>query len=78
MTIEDDIQAEAKALAREQGLNPDEIIEGGECAPVIDDRGDGVPLISMHHPLRARWTEFEDEARRRVEARRDGQGRTQA
>jgi hypothetical protein len=68
--IEDDIQAEAKALAREKGLNPDEIIEGGECEPVISDRGDGVPLVSMHHPLRARWTQFEAEARRRVEARR--------
>jgi hypothetical protein len=76
--IEDEIQAEAKALAREKGLNPDEIIEGGECEPVVDDRGDGVPLISMHHPLRARWMEFEEEARRRVEARRQGEGEAQA
>lgn len=72
--IEDDILTEAKALAREKGLNPDEIVEGGECEPVVDDRGDGTPLISMHHPLRARWMEFEDEARRRVEARQQGQG----
>jgi len=71
--IEDDILNEAKALAREQGLNPDEIIEGGECQPVVNDRGDGVPLISMHHPLRARWTQFEEEARRRVEQRRQAQ-----
>lgn len=71
--IEDDIQAEAKSLAREQGFNPDEIIEGSECEPVFQDRGDGVPLISMHHPLRARWMEFEAEARRRVEARLQGQ-----
>lgn len=68
--FEDEVLAEAKSLAREQGLNPDEIVEGGECEPVIDDRGDGVPLISMHHPLRARWMQFEGEARRRVEARR--------
>jgi hypothetical protein len=67
--IEDDIQAQAKALARERGFNPDEIVEGGECEPVVDDRGDGVPLISMHHPLRVRWMQFEAEARRRVEAR---------
>jgi hypothetical protein len=72
--IEDDIQAEARALAREQGLNPDEIVEGGECEAVVDDRGDGVPVISMHHPLRARWTEFEAEARRRVQARRAEKG----
>jgi hypothetical protein len=71
---EDEIQAEAKALAREKGLNPDEIVEGGECEPVIDDRGDGVPFISMHHPLRARWMEFEAEARRRVLARKTGAG----
>ena len=71
--IEDEIQEEAKAVAREKGLNPDEIIQGGECEPVVDDRGDGVPLISMHHPLRARWMEFEEEARRRVEARRQGE-----
>lgn len=72
--IDDDIQAEAKALAREKGMNPDEIIEGDECEPVAEDRGDGVPVVSMHHPLRARWMEFEAEARQRVQARQQGTG----
>lgn len=66
---EDEVQAEARSLAREAGFDPDEIVVGDEPEPVVYDRGDGVPLISMHRPLRARWTTFESEARTRLQER---------
>jgi hypothetical protein len=63
---EDDVLTEARSLARAAGFDPDEIVEGDECEPVIQDRGDGVPLVSMHRPLRPRWAQFETEARARL------------
>lgn len=66
---EDEVHAEARSLAREAGFDPDEIVHCGDPEPVIDDRGDGVPLITMHRPLRPRWTAFEAEARSRIRDR---------
>jgi hypothetical protein len=70
--IQEEILTEAKALARAAGLNPNAIAEIGEPEPVLDDRGDGVFVTQMRRPLRPRWTEFVDEARRRVAARNGG------
>ncbi len=67
--LADEIQDEAKALAREAGVNPDEIAQYGEPEPVSDDRGDGVFVTTMHRPLRPLWTVYVHEARARVEAR---------
>lgn len=64
---DDEVQTEARNLARAAGFNPDEIVETDECEPVIQDRGDGVPLVSMHHPLRPRWAQFEAEARAKLQ-----------
>lgn len=64
---DDEVQTEARRLAREAGFNPDEIVQSDECEPVIQDRGDGVPLVSMHHPLQPRWAQFEEQARAKLQ-----------
>ena len=71
---EDQVQDEARKLAQAAGFNPDEIVEADECEPVIEDRGDGVPSVSMHHPLRPRWAQFEDQARAKLEGGAESPG----
>jgi hypothetical protein len=55
--MEDDIRSEARALAREAGHDPDEILPLGDPQAVQMDRGDGRMVVEMRRPLRARWTD---------------------
>lgn len=72
---EDDVQAEARRLARLDGFNPDEIVHCGDPQPVVSDRGDGVPVISMRRPLRPRWSAYVKQARARLEGGEGDEGR---
>jgi hypothetical protein len=71
---EDEVQTEARTLARAAGFDPDEIVEAEEAEPVIEDRGDGVPVVEMRHPLRPRWALFEDQARAKLEGGAESPG----
>jgi hypothetical protein len=71
---EDEVQEEARTLAREAGFNPEEIAPCGEPQPVVYDRGDGVAVTMLKRPLCPRWTPFITAARRRLEDREQAGG----
>jgi hypothetical protein len=75
---EDEVQAEARSLARSAGLNPDEILEEGDPEPLAEDRGDGVQVTAMRRPFKPRWMEFEAQAREVVAQRAGKPGAAEA